>query len=87
MKKKDAIKTMGSQSALAEALGVTRQAVNAWGANVPERYAANLVLLTDGAIKVSASEIQAWRAHAAILMDAVVVAENAQTIAKENGNG
>lgn len=52
MKKSDVVKHFGSNRATAEALGVTKQAVNNWGAVVPEAVAYRVQAITEGALKV-----------------------------------
>lgn len=48
MKTTDAIRYFGSQSELARALGISRQAVWNWGPEVPPKRQLELVVLTQG---------------------------------------
>lgn len=52
MKKKDVVKHFGDQAAVAEALGVSKQAVSAWKDIVPEAAAYRIQGITNGALKV-----------------------------------
>ena len=56
MKKKDAIDYFGSARALAEALGISRQAVYQWPDTVPDTQMYKLAWLTDGALAVEDSD-------------------------------
>lgn len=51
MKKQDAISHFGSKTAIARALGITRQAVQLWGDFVPTASAIALEEVTHGALK------------------------------------
>lgn len=51
LKTSDAVAYFGNKVSLAEALGVTKQAVSAWGENVPEQSAWPLFYITEGKIK------------------------------------
>lgn len=51
MKKKDAIDHFGSVAALAEALGITPEAIYQWGDDVPESREYQLHFITDGKLK------------------------------------
>ncbi len=51
MKIQDAIKHYGSKGAIARALGITKQAVSAWGDRVPEGRAYQIEVLTNGALR------------------------------------
>ena len=48
----DAIRHFGTVAALAEALGIKRQAVYQWGDRVPEQRAYQLQVITAGALRV-----------------------------------
>jgi DNA-binding transcriptional regulator YdaS (Cro superfamily) len=48
MKTADAIKFFGTRTALAKALGITKQAVTQWGETVPEGRAYQLQVITGG---------------------------------------
>jgi len=50
MKKADAIRHYGSVRRLADALGITYQAIYQWGEDVPESSAYKLQVLTGGAL-------------------------------------
>lgn len=52
MKKSDVIKHFGTASAAAEALEVTKQAVNGWGPVVPRGIAFETQVITGGALVV-----------------------------------
>lgn len=52
MKTEDAIKHFGTQSALAAALGISKQAVGQWGDTVPKGRAYQLQVITGGALSV-----------------------------------
>lgn len=52
MKKTDVIEHYGSAVAAADALGVTKQAVNGWGEIIPEGMAYKAQVLTKGKLKV-----------------------------------
>lgn len=52
MRKSTALDHFGTQAAVAEALGISRAAVNKWGDVVPLESATALEILTDGACKV-----------------------------------
>ena len=52
MLKKDVIRHFGSVSKAAEALDITRQAVDQWDETVPEGTAYKLQVLTGGKLKV-----------------------------------
>lgn len=51
MRTEDAVAHFGSVKELAEALGVTTQAIYFWGETVPELRAFQLELLTEGALR------------------------------------
>lgn len=51
MKKQDAVSHFGSQSAIARALNISKQAVHHWGEFVPPANAIVLERITDGALK------------------------------------
>lgn len=51
MLKASAIEHYGSERKVADALGITRSAVNQWGAKIPPLSAMRLDQLTDGALK------------------------------------
>lgn len=51
MKKTDAVAFFGTQTALAQTLGVTQAAVAQWGEVIPEKQALRLERLTEGALK------------------------------------
>lgn len=51
MLKKDAISHFGSVTALADALGIERQAIYMWGAQVPIRRQYELEEMTGGKLK------------------------------------
>jgi DNA-binding transcriptional regulator YdaS (Cro superfamily) len=48
MKTADAIKYFGTRTALAKALGISKQAVAQWGETVPEGRAYQLQVITGG---------------------------------------
>ena len=52
MKKADVISHFGTESAVAEALEISRQAVNKWPDVVPEGIAYKLQVLTAGHLRV-----------------------------------
>jgi hypothetical protein len=52
MKKKDVVKYYGTQEKVATALGLTRQAIVAWGPVVPQGQAYKLQAITGGKLKV-----------------------------------
>jgi len=52
MRTKQAIKYFKSVPALADALGITRQAVSQWGEFVPRGKAFELQILTGGGLRV-----------------------------------
>jgi len=56
MTKADVIKFFGSQSAVAKALGVSKQAVGSWGEQIPEGRAYQIQVITGGKLKVSANQ-------------------------------
>lgn len=51
MKKQDVIDHFGSVQLAAEALGMTHQAIYAWGDNVPPSRQAHVELATKGKVK------------------------------------
>lgn len=51
MKTKDAIKHFGNGNRLAKALGISRQAIDSWGEDVPPLRAWELEAMTGGALK------------------------------------
>ncbi len=51
MKKSDVIKYFGTQTKVAEILGLTRGAVHLWNEDIPEGRAAQLEILTKGKLK------------------------------------
>ena len=53
MLKTDALKYYGTPTAVAEALGITVQAVSLWGEVVPEGRAYQLQVLTNGELPVN----------------------------------
>lgn len=55
MRTADAVKHFGSAVKLAEALGITRQAVSFWGKDVPKLRAYQLQLLTGGVLRADES--------------------------------
>ena len=54
MKTLDAITRFGSQTALADALGISKAAVNKWGADVPPLRQLQLQAMTNGAMQADA---------------------------------
>jgi len=52
MKTEQVIEHFGSHQAVAEALGISRQAVHMWGEYVPEGRAWQLQVITAGALQV-----------------------------------
>lgn len=52
MKKDDAIRHFGGNSALAEALGISPSSVSEWGELVPELRAYQLQVMTAGLLRV-----------------------------------
>ncbi len=48
MTKDDAVRHYGTVLALANALGISRQAIYMWGASVPEKHQYKLQVLTGG---------------------------------------
>lgn len=52
MKKQDAIKHFGSQSELARALGINKQAVHQWPDDIPIGRAYQIEVITNGKLKV-----------------------------------
>ena len=61
MYKKDAVKFFGTKTKLAEAAGVRRSSVSAWGELVPEGRAARLVAASQGFLIYDASIYDAHR--------------------------
>lgn len=59
MKKTDVIKHFGSQTATANALGITVQAVNAWPENIPEGRAFQIQIVTNGKLKAQPKQTAA----------------------------
>ena len=55
MKKSDVIKHFGSAVKAADALEVTKQAVNGWGEVIPEGMAYKTQVITGGALRVDAA--------------------------------
>lgn len=53
MKKKTVIEYYGTGTAVAKALGITRQAVSDWGEDVPESSAWKIQCLTNGELQVN----------------------------------
>lgn len=53
MTKQDVIQHYGSVAAAAEAMGIRRQAVNAWGEEPPHGRQCELQILTRGKLKAS----------------------------------
>lgn len=51
MLKTDAVAFFGTQTALAQTLGVTQAAVAQWGEVIPEKQSLRLERLTEGALK------------------------------------
>jgi len=51
MKKKDVIEHFGSVSSLAEALGITPEAIYQWGDDVPSSREFQIQVITDGKLK------------------------------------
>lgn len=51
MLKEEAIKFFGSKTKLAKAAGVSQASVSRWGEIIPERRAARLAEITEGALK------------------------------------
>lgn len=52
MRKQDVIEHYGSEARAARALGISRQAVNAWPDPIPENTAYRIQVLTKNALKV-----------------------------------
>lgn len=61
MKTADAIRHFGTQSALAKALGISKQAIAQWGERVPEGRAYQLQVITGG--QLSAKQKTDAQAH------------------------
>ncbi len=55
-----AIEHYGSEAAVAEALGISRQAVNKWGELVPPLSAARLEKLSDGKLRFDPDLYDGW---------------------------
>ena len=61
MKKSDAVKHFGSEEALQEALGISRQAIEKWGEVIPLTSAVPLEALTRGKLRVNMSMYEKGR--------------------------
>ncbi len=64
MKKAEAVKHFGSPSKLADALGITLQAVGQWGDTVPLSRQYQIEVLTAGALRADNSKRKPKAAHA-----------------------
>ena len=56
MRKEDVIQHFGSEVAVAEALEISRQAVNKWPDTVPEGVAYKLQVMTAGLLRVDPAD-------------------------------
>ena len=62
MRKEVVIKHFGTEVAVAEALGISRQAVNKWPDTVPEGVAYKLQVMTAGLLRVDPNDYPKERA-------------------------